>query len=58
MRKIESKANPGSARSRPEAAKAASRIQPAATRPVNTTLAKIRKAVRKSIQEHAAIHDA
>jgi len=36
----------------------ASRIRPAATKPVNTTLSDIRRAVRKSFEEHPAALDA
>ena len=35
-----------------------SRIQPAATKPVKTTLSNIRRAVRKSFEEHPAALDA
>jgi hypothetical protein len=36
----------------------ASRIRPAATKPVKTTLSDIRRAVRKSFKEHPAALDA
>jgi len=36
----------------------ASRIRPAATKPVRTTLSDIRRAVRKSLEEHSAALDA
>ena len=36
----------------------ASRIRPAATKPVKTTLFDIRRAVRKSFEEHPAALDA
>ena len=36
----------------------ASRIRPAATKPVKTTLFEIRRAVRKSFEEHPAALDA
>ena len=36
----------------------ASRIRPAATKPVKTTLSDIRRAVRKSFEEHPAALDA
>ena len=46
----------------PRAKKAASsaitsRIRPAATKPVKTTLSNIRRAVRKSFEEHSAALD-
>lgn len=47
-----SRSKPGTSAGKP------SRIQPAATKPVKTTLSNIRRAVRKSFEEHPAALDA